>query len=549
MSRARTVSSQCSSWLVVLLLIGSGAAGGCSGGSATSGGSGSSGSSAEPTDEGLPRPTLRLLVVTDMEGYLEPCGCQRRPLGGIDKLATELARARAGGVPTLFLHAGDLLFDGLDHSVRGADASAQEIWKAETLVEVLSQLGLAAATAGPLEARQGVDTLRRLAGTARFPLLASGAAFGGEPLHAEPVMREVGGLKIGIFGVSELEGPNGAVPEGLARTAELRAAAQAEATRLRAAGAQLVIGLSRASRRSARSVATGTTGLDFLIAGGLAEGMPILPARAGDVVTLNAARQGHGLLVVDVFRRGAGAFTDISAWTRTSERARLAVSATELRARIAEWERSGHPAADIATQKARLAVMEREREALMQRPDVRGNAFAARFIELDPQVAGEPAIGAVIDRYDARVNDHNRVAFAGLLPREPAAGQPHYVGSDACQTCHRAEHTWWRSTPHGRAYATLTRQHKEFNLSCVGCHVTGYNQPGGSTVTHNEGLVDVGCETCHGAGSAHAADSSVPVARVDVPETVCVQCHNEEHSDHFDYRVYRMMLIAPGHGQ
>jgi len=120
-------------------------------------------SAPEPTDEGLPRPTLRLLVVTDMEGYLEPCGCQRRPLGGIDKLATELARARADGVPSLFLHAGDLLFDGLDHSVRGADASAQEVWKAETLVEVLGRLELAAATAGPLEARQGIDTLQRLA--------------------------------------------------------------------------------------------------------------------------------------------------------------------------------------------------------------------------------------------------------------------------------------------------------------------------------------------------------------------------------------------------
>jgi hypothetical protein len=79
--------------------------------------------------------------------------------------------------------------------------------------------------------------------------------------------------------------------------------------------------------------------------------------------------------------------------------------------------------------------------------------------------------------------------------------------------------------------------------------VTAYNQPGGSTVTHHEGLVDVGCETCHGPGSAHSADAGVPVARVDVPETVCVQCHNHEHSDRFHYPTYRRLLIAPGHGQ
>ena len=45
--------------------------------------------------------------------------------------------------------------------------------------------------------------------------------------------------------------------------------------------------------------------------------------------------------------------------------------------------------------------------------------------------------------------------------------------------------------------ATLTTQFKEFNLDCVGCHVTGYGRPGGSTVTHVEKLKDVQCEACH----------------------------------------------------
>jgi hypothetical protein len=517
----------------------------CGGGAGSSG----SGEAPEPTDDGLPRPTLRLLVTTDLEGYLEPCGCQQRPLGGIDKLATALADARKDGTPTLFLHAGDLLFDGLSHSVRGADASAQEGWKAETLVEILSRLGLAAATAGPLDARQGVETLRRLAEQARFPLLATNARFGGAPLHDAPVIREIGGLKIGIFGVADLAGADGRVPEGLTPGKTLEEAAQAEVERLKAQGATLIVGLVRASRRDARGIATGTPGLDFLIQGGLAEGEPIVPSRAGDTITLNAARQGHGLLVVDVFRRGAGAFEDIGAWTRTRERARLAESIAALRTRIAEWERSGHAQAEVDAQKARLAAMEREREALRTRPTPAGNAFAARFVELSPDVRGEPEIGRIVDRYDERVNAHNKVAFANLLPRPVAPGQPHYVGAETCRSCHAAEYRWWRTTPHGRAYATLTNLHKEYNLSCVGCHVTGYNQPGGSTVTHHEGLVDVGCETCHGPGSAHSADGGVPVARVDVPETVCVQCHNEEHSDRFHYPTYRRLLIAPGHGQ
>jgi 2',3'-cyclic-nucleotide 2'-phosphodiesterase (5'-nucleotidase family) len=522
----------------------------CSGGSASPPGPAAAAVTAtEPSDEGLPRPTLRLLVATDFDGNLEPCGCQQRPLGGLDRLATELARAKADGVPTLFLHAGDLLFDGLDHGVRGADASTQEVWKAETMVDALSRLGLAATTAGPLDATQGVDTLRRLAGTARFPFLATGATFGGAPLHTEPVLRELAGLKIGVFGVSELETPSGTVPDGLAATADARTAARAETTRLRAAGADLVIGLARASRRTARSIAMGTPGLDFLVEGGLAESEPIVPTRSGDAVLLHAGRNGMGLLVVEVYRRGAGAFTDVGAWTRTRERARLAESATALQARIAEWERAGQAGADVDAQKARLAELERQRAALAPRPTARGNAFAARYVELDATVPRDPAIRQVLDAYNERVNEHNRTAFADLLPRDPAPGQPRYVGARGCQTCHSEEYEWWRTTPHGHAYATLTNVHREFNLSCVGCHVTGYNEPGGSTVTHNTGLVDVGCESCHGPGSAHSDDPAVAMARVDVPATICLGCHTPEHSDAFNYAHYRTELIAPGHGQ
>ena len=91
--------------------------------------------------------------------------------------------------------------------------------------------------------------------------------------------------------------------------------------------------------------------------------------------------------------------------------------------------------------------------------------------------------------------------------------------------------------------------HKEFNLSCVGCHVTGYNQPGGSTVTHVALLKDVGCENCHGPGSLHIAAPEKPgLVAIDTPEAVCVSCHNHEHSDRFVYEAFKPLLKAPGHG-
>jgi hypothetical protein len=85
----------------------------------------------------------------------------------------------------------------------------------------------------------------------------------------------------------------------------------------------------------------------------------------------------------------------------------------------------------------------------------------------------------------------------------------------------------------------------------VSCHVTGYDKAGGSTVTHNEKLRNVQCETCHGPGSIHVAKEGLeePLAvRRGTPESTCVTCHTELHSDTFQYQAYLRDIVGPGHG-
>ena len=79
--------------------------------------------------------------------------------------------------------------------------------------------------------------------------------------------------------------------------------------------------------------------------------------------------------------------------------------------------------------------------------------------------------------------------------------------------------------------------------------MTGYQEPGGSTVTHVEGLENVGCEVCHGPGSAHVAAPSTASIQREAPEALCTACHNEEHSDTFDYETYMQAIVVPGHGR
>jgi hypothetical protein len=81
--------------------------------------------------------------------------------------------------------------------------------------------------------------------------------------------------------------------------------------------------------------------------------------------------------------------------------------------------------------------------------------------------------------------------------------------------------------------------------------VTGYWVPGGATVTHNldGAFVNVGCESGHGRARAHVErPREAGLVALEVPERVCVECHNAEHSDLFHYPAYRGMLLVPGHG-
>jgi len=518
----------------------------------------------------LGTPDLRLLVLTDLKGYLEPCGCTRRPLGGIDRMAARVASLRADGVPTVMVGAGDLFFEaphGAGSEREGAET--QEIWKAETLVQILDNMGMAAAVPGGLDLRFGAGTFADLDQRATFPLLASGvelqvpemsdAAVANDagtatrtlalPAH---IVVQAGGLRVGIFGVSDMVAGAG-VADGVTAPTDLEAQALRAATELRAEGADVVIALVRAPRRIARRIASRINTIDFVVEGGLDEADASPPAVVEHGAILTAGRQGQGLLVVDIHRRSDVnvAWTDVSAWTREVERTRLTAQINSLRARISEWEHDSNvAAADVQEQRARLAELEAQASALTRAPTATGSAFEAILVELDPDAPRDASTTRVINAYSQRVNEHNRVAFASWLPEVPGEGMPHYVGSETCASCHAEEFTWWRSTAHGRAYATLEQVHKEFNLSCVGCHVTGYLRPGGATVSHVGPLQDVGCENCHGPGSGHIASPSGATFNVhrDSTEATCLGCHTPEHSDGFNYEAYRRVMVVPGHG-
>ena len=89
-------------------------------------------------------------------------------------------------------------------------------------------------------------------------------------------------------------------------------------------------------------------------------------------------------------------------------------------------------------------------------------------------------------------------------PRELLPTTSNIAGSEACKSCHEAEHATWSRSPHRHAVDTLANEGKQDERECLACHTTAMGRPGGfpadGKVRDHTDLASVGCESCHGPG-------------------------------------------------
>ncbi len=160
-------------------------------------------------------------------------------------------------------------------------------------------------------------------------------------------------------------------------------------------------------------------------------------------------------------------------------------------------------------------------------------------LPMPSSIADAPQLQVWYDEYNAKVK-------ADYLQRVEArkkqqSGQSPFVGEAVCQTCHEKQHKIWFDSEHAIAYESLENVNKAFDPACIQCHTVGFDQPGGffdMNVTSH--LLGVQCESCHGAGRAHAeAFGSKTLPNADWPkEKICAQCHTQPHSPGFNFGRY-----------
>jgi len=464
--------------------------------------------------------TAVVFVSADLLGYLGPCGCSEAMRGGIDRAAEQIAQARAANPNLLFVDGGDALFGRRDLSPAEVP---QEALKAKTIAEAFKRSGLATRAVGELDDARGPAFRKSL----NLPEEHAG----GFRLFDQR------GLKISVVaarGEPELVGAS---------------------SRARKSGAQIVLALyyqtiEEAQKASANPELEATILFATRLSGEL-DGEDNRLVR-GRVPVARIQSKGRSLARLDISYGQPGAQFELQ---KTPEDREREISSLDQRLELLKKELNvpglGKEIKGLKQAKFDELVKRREALAATALPSAAGNAFAVRFIPLEPTLPSNPEVKALIDGYQREVGKLN-LAWARKHGKDcprPEPGEAAYVGNEACRACHADAFPVWEKSKHAHAYQTLAYQGRHYDLSCVGCHVTGYGKPGGvCRIDRVAGRKDVGCESCHGPGSIHAdnTDSQNIVAKPVAAD--CVRCHNAENSSHFDFSTYLPQILGPGHG-
>jgi 2',3'-cyclic-nucleotide 2'-phosphodiesterase (5'-nucleotidase family) len=537
-------------WVPVMAIVAAAGLAACQGCKPPPPGAADAGAAAPAT-----KPAVRLYVLSTVAGALEPCGCSKDQLGGVDHLAAFIANQRDEAPNQLVVGAGPMLF--MEPTVEG-DHASQDSWKAEALALAAKDIGLAAWAPGANDWALGAEALAKYQAQSGAALLArnldgAGAAGG-------VAVREIAGLKVGLIGVSDPKDRAGAYPEGVKAGPAIEAM-KAGVEEAKRQGAKVLVGLAALPRGEALRLADHVPDLHVLVLGkpserGDGNDGPKPPVMIGSTLVVETPNHLQAVAIVDLFVQGDGdgrlVFADAGGVAKAEELISLSTRIRELENRIHEWEEDKKvDAKDIADRKADLEKLRAEKAKLESAETaVTGSFFRYRSVEVREGLGIDKTVADRLIAYYKRVNDHNKQAFADRVPPPAAKGEASYIGIDACTDCHDEARKVFDATAHARAYATLEKDHKEFNLDCVSCHVTGYGKPGGSTVTHNEKLRDVQCEECHGPGSLHAKEPEKKglITLAPTPESCVSQCHHPPHVEGFDAVAKMKLVLGPGHG-
>lgn len=473
-------------------------------------------------------PTFLTLAFTgNIKGIIDPCGCTKKQLGGLARRATILEELREKSDNVIYVDYGNWLFPVAPLSDMERE---QRIEKARLHIKAANQMGLAAFTPGPSDFAAGTEALKELLKKATFPTVSANLVDPdtGAPLFETHTILEVGGMRLGITGVSE---PVSSIPQlaGEAQAIEPLEALKDVLTELRPKVHRILV-LTRPGGETPWEISA-LPGVDFVI------GSP-------NDVGVGEARGSGNAIVASVSDRGqrVGAITVQLQPGRTGYYAgnrMLAIEqeVAEARERAAQARAEGNE--DLAAANEKLIASRSEELEKLHRQ----MGFLHNFFEIDESVEPNEPQFLMVDYFRRRQEQRAREIY-GRGWDEYLKDQHDFGGAQACMGCHQGIHDHWKETRHADAFESLAKTHQTSDNDCLKCHTTGYQNAWQGNYAP-ELFRGVSCEACHGESGPHSRDPLVVKPPWVVQERTCRRCHGIQHGEEFDYQQSLQKILHP----
>lgn len=441
---------------------------------------------------------------------------------------------------------GDVLFK-LPLPAASESERERDRQKALLIAKTLAALQPAAVNVGRSDLAAGADFLLQVGKETGLPWVSANL-LGADGFRLFPAYRfaEWGGEKVAVIGLTSADPRRD-------RALGLQVANPVEAVRKTLAeikGASLVLCVTDLGYEAEHALAREVPDIHLIVGGGQGARLLHTPIPVGDALLLRCADRGRQLGVLDLRAQG------LAAWRKPADDTRVVEARAQLDAfrRQVEAGRTQNPpgAADPISGTF---------EALARQAASMGGAkagYVGRIFQLAGDVPDDLAVAKEVAAYIAKYETTPAGAkglpvqtLSGMpqgvavsrpppssgktpppagtvLPPTPGLGQ-YNAGTFSCRRCHVDVYSSWSQTAHAQSVSRLPPDQRG-DRTCLECHGTRLEFPSQSSAEPF-----VGCETCHGKGSAHSGRGNI--AR-QVGETVCRSCHKGFHSERkesFDY--------------
>jgi hypothetical protein len=435
-----------------------------------------------------PDPRLALLISGRQDGYMEPCGCTglATQKGGLARRHSLQQSLREKGWPLVAIDAGN--------QVRRYGRQSEI--KFQFIANGLSKMDYRAIALGPDDLRLSVSELVGVtasAGDGRSPFVSANVTVLDPALTPRYVVVPAGGKKLGVTTVL------GASRRERVTSDEIIIQGPSEGLtqvwpQLEQEGCDLYVLVADAEMDETLQLAQQFPGFNLVVTTGGAAEPPYEPdtAPGAEAMLVQVGRKGTHAVVIGVF-------------------------------------------------------------------DDADNPLRYERVPLDARFSDSRDMLDLLASYQSELE---RAGLQGLgLSALPHPSGHTFVGSKACADCHTKAFAIWEKTKHAHATQTLVQPGerseipRHFDPECLSCHVVGWNpqkffpyRSGYLGLDESPAMHGVGCENCHGPGSAHVAAEqgdvkaseeeltklreSVRLPLTEAEET-CMECHDLDNSPDF----------------